>query len=68
MKGFQTCGRNLEVIPNMEFAHQFFSPLHRNFQTAWTEGRTVTCLLIQSLITDFHKFIGQHSNLSVVLP
>lgn len=52
MKGFQTCGRNLEVIPDMELAHQFFSPLHRNFQTAWTEGRTVTCLLIQSLIIE----------------
>ena len=52
MKGFQACGRNLEVIPDMEFAHQFFSQLHRNFQDAWTDGRIVTCLLIQSLIIE----------------
>ena len=52
MKGFQACGRNLEVTPDMEFAHQFFSQLHRNFQDAWTDGRIVTCLLIQSLIIE----------------
>ena len=52
MKGFQACGRNLEVIPDMEFAHQFFSQLHQNFQDAWTDGRIVTCLLIQSLIIE----------------
>ncbi|PSN19611.1 aldehyde oxygenase (deformylating) [filamentous cyanobacterium CCP5] len=51
-KGFQACGRNLEVTPDMAFAEQFFAPLHNNFQAAWAEGRIVTCLLIQSLIIE----------------
>jgi fatty aldehyde decarbonylase len=52
MKGFQACGRNLDVTPDMEFAQKFFTQLHQNFQTAWAEGRIVTCLLIQSLIIE----------------
>ncbi|MBE9080453.1 aldehyde oxygenase (deformylating) [Romeria aff. gracilis LEGE 07310] len=52
MKGFQACGRNLDVTPDMPFAKAFFSPLHDNFQTAWQEGKIVTCLLIQSLIIE----------------
>lgn len=51
-KGFQACGRNLEVTPDMEFAQQFFAKLHQNFQDAWAEGRIVTCLLIQSLVIE----------------
>jgi fatty aldehyde decarbonylase len=51
-KGFQACGRNLEVSPDMDFAQQFFADLHRNFQTAAAEGKIVTCLLIQSLIIE----------------
>ena len=52
MKGFQACGRNLKVTPDMAFAKQFFSELHRNFQTASAQGQIVTCLLIQSLIIE----------------
>ena len=52
MKGFQACGRNLKVTPDMAFAKQFFSELHRNFQTAAAQGQIVTCLLIQSLIIE----------------
>ncbi|MEM6252625.1 MAG: aldehyde oxygenase (deformylating) [Cyanobacteria bacterium P01_D01_bin.156] len=52
MKGFQACGRNLNVTPDMEFAKQFFEQLHDNFQKAWNEGKVVTCLLIQSLIIE----------------
>ncbi len=52
MKGFQACGRNLKVTPDMAFAKQFFSDLHRNFQTAAAQGEIVTCLLIQSLIIE----------------
>ncbi|MEA5521529.1 aldehyde oxygenase (deformylating) [Limnoraphis robusta] len=52
MKGFQACGRNLKVTPDMEFARQFFSPLHQNFQAAAADGKVVTCLLIQSLIIE----------------
>lgn len=52
MKGFQACGRNLDVTPDMPFAKEFFSRLHDNFQTAWQDGKIVTCLLIQSLIIE----------------
>ncbi|HIK27530.1 MAG: aldehyde oxygenase (deformylating) [Oscillatoriaceae bacterium SKW80] len=51
-KGFQSCGRNLQVTPDMDFARQFFSDLHRNFQLAAAEGRVVTCLVIQALIIE----------------
>jgi len=52
MKGFQACGKNLDVSPDMPFAREFFSHLHNNFQTALAEGKIVTCLLIQSLIIE----------------
>ncbi len=51
-KGFQACGRNLDVTPDMDYAEEFFSKLHGNFQTAKAEGKIVTCLLIQSLIIE----------------
>ncbi|MDJ0735839.1 MAG: aldehyde oxygenase (deformylating) [Nostocaceae cyanobacterium] len=51
-KGFEACGRNLQVTPDMDFARQFFAGLHQNFQTAAAEGKVVTCLLIQSLIIE----------------
>ncbi len=51
-KGFQACGRNLGVTPDMEFAQKYFEPLHNNFQTAFAEDKVVTCLLIQSLIIE----------------
>ncbi|NJL21695.1 MAG: aldehyde oxygenase (deformylating) [Leptolyngbyaceae cyanobacterium SM1_3_5] len=51
-KGFQACGRNLSVEPDMEFAREFFAALHGNFQKAAAEGKLVTCLLIQSLIIE----------------
>ncbi|MDJ0675212.1 MAG: aldehyde oxygenase (deformylating) [Calothrix sp. MO_167.B42] len=51
-KGFEACGRNLKVTPDMEFAKDFFAGLHANFQTAAKEGKVVTCLLIQSLIIE----------------
>lgn len=51
-KGFEACGRNLKVAPDMQFAKEFFSQLHQNFQTAAAEGHVVTCLLIQSLIIE----------------
>ncbi|NJO47869.1 MAG: aldehyde oxygenase (deformylating) [Oscillatoriales cyanobacterium RM2_1_1] len=52
MKGFQACGKNLEVTPDMAFAQEFFAGLHKNFQDAAAEGKIVTCLLIQSLIIE----------------
>jgi fatty aldehyde decarbonylase len=51
-KGFQACGRNLKVEPDMPFAKEFFANLHGNFQVAAAEGKIVTCLLIQALIIE----------------
>jgi fatty aldehyde decarbonylase len=51
-KGFEACGRNLQVTPDMEFARQFFADLHGNFQIAAANNQLVTCLLIQSLIIE----------------
>ncbi|HEY9853669.1 MAG TPA: aldehyde oxygenase (deformylating) [Leptolyngbyaceae cyanobacterium] len=51
-KGFEACGRNLEVTPDMKFAQEFFAQLHRNFQEALPQGKVVTCLLIQALIIE----------------
>ena len=51
-KGFEACGRNLQVAPNMKFAKNFFADLHQNFHTASAESKIVTCLLIQSLIIE----------------
>jgi fatty aldehyde decarbonylase len=51
-KGFEACGRNLQVVPDLKFAKEFFSQLHQNFQAAAQEGKVVTCLLIQSLIIE----------------
>lgn len=51
-KGFEACGRNLQVTPDMQFARDFFAGLHQNFQQASAEGKVVTCLLIQSLIIE----------------
>ncbi|OCR00709.1 aldehyde oxygenase (deformylating) [Oscillatoriales cyanobacterium USR001] len=51
-KGFQACGRNLSVTPDMEFAKNFFAGLHGNFQEAAAAHKVVTCLVIQSLIIE----------------
>ena len=51
-KGFEACGRNLQVTPDLEFAREFFAGLHRNFQQAAELNQVVTCLLIQSLIIE----------------
>lgn len=51
-KGFQACGNNLNVTPDMDYAKKFFGDLHGNFQKAYAEGKIVTCLLIQSLIIE----------------
>lgn len=51
-KGFQACGKNLEVAPDMEFATEYFAQLHQNFKDAAAENRIATCLLIQSLIIE----------------
>ncbi len=52
MKGFQACGKNLQVEPEREFARTFFAPLRNNFQKAAAAADLVTCLVIQSLIIE----------------
>lgn len=51
-KGFEACGKNLQVTPDLPFAKEFFHGLHQNFQDAAAAGQVVTCLLIQSLIIE----------------
>lgn len=51
-KGFEACGRNLEVEPDLKFAEEFFSKLHQNFQDAAAAGQIATCLVIQGLIIE----------------
>ncbi|APB33357.1 hypothetical protein GlitD10_1037 [Gloeomargarita lithophora Alchichica-D10] len=51
-KGFEACGRNLRVTPDLPFAKEFFKGLHDNFQKAFAVGDVVTCLLIQALIIE----------------
>ncbi len=50
--GFQACGKNLKVAPDMPYAQEFFAALHGNFQQAFKEGKIATCLLIQALIIE----------------
>ncbi|WP_416668692.1 aldehyde oxygenase (deformylating) [Egbenema bharatensis] len=51
-KSFEACGRNLEVIPDLQFAEQFFARLRQAFQTAAASHQTATCLLIQALVIE----------------
>lgn len=51
-KSFEACGRNLEVIPDMAFAQQFFADLRRAFQVAASKQQIATCLLIQALVIE----------------
>lgn len=68
MKGFQACGRNLEVTPDMDYAREFFAQLHSNFQAAAAEGKVVTCLLIQSLIIESFAIAAYHIYIPVADP
>lgn len=68
MRGFQACGRNLEVTPDMEYAREFFEQLHGNFQTAAESGKVVTCLLIQSLIIECFAIAAYHIYIPVADP
>ncbi len=51
-KGFEACGRNLSVTPDLDFAEKFFADLHNNFQISAAEGKIATCLVIQALIIE----------------
>lgn len=51
-KGFEACGRNLNVTLDIDFARRFFADLHGNFQRAAAENKIATCLVIQALIIE----------------
>lgn len=59
-KGFESCGRNLQVTPDMKFAQEFFAQLHQNFKEAAQQGKIVTCLLIQALIIECFAISAYH--------
>ena len=67
-KGFMSCGRNLGVTPDMEFAKTFFGPLHDNFQNALAAGNIPTCLLIQGLIIESFAIAAYHIYIPVSDP
>lgn len=68
MKGFMACGNNLGVTADMPFAQKFFSPLRDNFQAALSEGKVVTCLLIQALLIEAFAISAYHIYIPVADP
>ena len=68
MKGFTACANNLGVTADMPFAKEFFSPLHGNFQRALSEGKVVTCLLIQALLIEAFAIAAYHIYIPVADP
>ena len=68
MRGFQACGRNLKVTPDMDFAKAFFAPLRNNFQAALTEGKVATCLLIQAILIEAFSISAYHIYIPVADP
>lgn len=68
MKGFMACGNNLGVTADMPFAHQFFTPLRENFQSALAESKVVTCLLIQALLIEAFAISAYHIYIPVADP
>jgi len=67
-KGFTACASNLGVQADMPFAIEFFSPLRDNFQKALSEGKLVTCLLIQSLLIEAFAISAYHIYIPVADP
>ena len=68
MKGFQACGKNLSVEPDMVFAKEFFSDLHGNFRSALAENKVVTCLVIQALMIEAFAIAAYHIYIPVADP
>ena len=68
MKGFQACGKNLSVDPDMAFAKEFFSDLHGNFRNALDENKVVTCLVIQALMIEAFAIAAYHIYIPVADP
>ena len=68
MKGFQACGKNLSVEPDMVFAKEFFSDLHGNFRSALDDNKVVTCLVIQALMIEAFAIAAYHIYIPVADP
>jgi fatty aldehyde decarbonylase len=68
MKGFTACANNLGVTADMPFAKEFFAPLHGNFKKALTEGKVVTCLLIQAILIEAFAISAYHIYIPVADP
>ena len=68
MRGFQACGRNLQVTPDMDFAKDFFAPLRNNFQAALAEEKVATCLLIQAILIEAFSIAAYHIYIPVADP
>jgi fatty aldehyde decarbonylase len=66
--GFTACATNLGVTADMDFAKEFFLPLHGNFQAALAEGKVVTCLLIQSILIEAFAIAAYHIYIPVADP
>jgi len=67
-RGFTACATNLGVTADMDFAKEFFLPLHGNFQAALAEGKLVTCLLIQSILIEAFAIAAYHIYIPVADP
>ena len=68
LKGFTACANNLGVTADMPFAQDFFAPLRNNFQQALSDGRVVTCLLIQSILIEAFAISAYHIYIPVADP
>ncbi len=64
-KSFEACGKNLDVIPDLERARDFFADLRQLFQTAATHQKVPTCLLIQSLVIECFAIAAYHNYIPV---
>jgi fatty aldehyde decarbonylase len=67
-KGFTACANNLGVTADMDFAKEFFAPLHGNFQKALAEGMVTTCLLIQAILIEAFAISAYHIYIPVADP
>ncbi len=68
MRGFTACGKNLGVEADLPFAKEFFSPLHGNFQKAFSEKKLTTCFLIQAILIEAFAISAYHVYIRVADP
>ena len=64
-KSFEACGRNLNVIPDQDFAEAFFADLRQLFQEAAKAEKIASCLLIQSLVIECFAIAAYHNYIPV---